>query len=145
MTVLDFGCGPGYFTIPMAEMVGVNGIVIATDLQDGMLQKLKEKIDGTTIADRITLHKCEAHQIGISENVDFILAFYVIHEVPEKEKLFAEFFTILKPGGKLFIVEPPFHVSKKALVETINKAETAGFTEVERPRIPFNKAVVLKK
>lgn len=37
MTVLDFGCGPGYFTIAMAQMVGTSGWVIAVDLQEGML------------------------------------------------------------------------------------------------------------
>ena len=77
--------------------------------------------------------------------MDFILAFYVVHEVPEKENLFEEFSAILKPGGKLFIVEPPFHVSKKALAETIRNAEANGFSEIERPWMPFNKAVVLKK
>jgi hypothetical protein len=42
-------------------------------------------------------------------------------------------------------VEPPLHVSKKAFAETIKKATTAGFTEVKRPKLLFNKAVVLKK
>ena len=144
MRVLDFGCGPGYFTIPIAEMVGSSGHVIAADLQDGMLQKLREKIEGKELANRIILHKCEHDKIGVSENIDFILAFYVIHEVPDKERLFTEFAAILNPGGKLFIVEPPFHVSKKALAETIHKAEAAGFEEIERPRLYFNKTVVLK-
>ena len=49
MTVLDFGCGPGYFTIDMAQMVGKTGRVIAADLQEGMLQKLKDKIHGTEL------------------------------------------------------------------------------------------------
>ena len=97
MRVLDYGCGPGYFTIPLAEMVGGSGYVIAADLQEGMLQKLREKIEGKELASRIILHKCEQDKIGVSENVDFILAFYVIHEVPDKERLFKEFVTILIP------------------------------------------------
>ena len=38
MTVLDLGCGPGYFTIDIAQMVGKSGRVIAADLQEGMLK-----------------------------------------------------------------------------------------------------------
>jgi len=44
ITALDVGCGPGLFSIEMAAMVGKNGRVIAADLQEGMLKKLKNKI-----------------------------------------------------------------------------------------------------
>lgn len=44
MTILDFGCGPGYFMIDMAQMVNDSGLVFAADLQEGMLQKLKQNI-----------------------------------------------------------------------------------------------------
>jgi len=145
MTVLDLGCGPGFFTLALAQMVRENGKVIAVDLQEGMLQKLKEKIKGTELESRIILHKCEEDKIGYKENVDFVLAFYVVHEVPIQQKLFNELGTILKPNGKLFIVEPPFHVSKTAFAETIKNTNTAGFAEVERPNVLFNKAVLLKK
>ncbi|MGB5287802.1 MAG: class I SAM-dependent methyltransferase [Ignavibacteriaceae bacterium] len=145
MTVLDLGCGPGFFTVALAQMVSENGKVIAVDLQEGMLQKLKEKIDGTELENRITLHKCKENKIGVTENVDFVLAFYVVHEIPDQQKLFNELETILKPNGQLFIVEPPFHVSKKAFEEAIKKATTAGLTEAERPKVLFNKAVVMKK
>ena len=145
MTVLDLGCGPGFFTIELAQMVGETGKVIAVDLQEGMLQKLNDKFTGTELENRITLHKCEEDKISYKENVDFVLAFYVVHEIPNQQSLFEELQTIIKPNGKLFIVEPPFHVSKKAFAETIKKATTAGFAEVKRPNIFFNKAVILKK
>ena len=145
MKVLDFGCGPGFFSVDMAQMVGESGKVIAADLQEGMLQKLSEKIKGTELENRITLHKCEEDKIGITENVDFVLAFYIIHEVVNKEGLFIELENILKPNGQVLIVEPPFHVSKTTFEETIGKAKAAGLTEVKRPKELFNKAVVLKK
>jgi len=145
MTVLDLGCGPGFFSIDIAQMVSESGRVIAADLQEGMLQKLCDKIEGTELENRIILHKCEEDKIGIAEKVDFVLAFYIVHEVIKKDKLFAEIESILKPNGQLLIVEPPFHVSKKAFEETIGKAKAAGFTEVKRPKVLFNKAVVLIK
>jgi len=145
MTVLDFGCGPGFFSVDIAHMVGQSGRVIAADLQEGMLHKLRDKIKGTDIENRITLHKCEENKIGISDNIDFVVAFYIVHEVINKEDLFIELENILKPNGQLLIVEPPFHVSKKAFEDTIKKTREAGFKEVERPKMLFNKAVLLKK
>jgi len=145
MTVLDFGCGPGFFSVELARMVGESGRIIAADLQEGMLHKLRDKIKGTELENRITLHKCEEDKIGIADKVDFVLAFYIVHEVVNKDNLFTEIETILKPSGQLLIVEPPFHVSKKAFEETIGKVKAAGFTEVKRPKVLFNKAVVLKK
>lgn len=88
MTVLDVGCGPGFFSIAMAQMVGKSGRVIASDLQEGMLQKVKAKINGTELEERIVLHKCEENKIGLSESVDFVLLFYMVHEVPNKVVFF---------------------------------------------------------
>jgi len=63
MTVLDVGCGPGFYSVEMADMVGKSGNVIAADLQQGMLEKVEEKIKGTYIENRIKLHKCEKDRI----------------------------------------------------------------------------------
>ena len=145
MIVLDVGCGPGFFSSDMAKMVGKSGRVIAADLQEGMLQRLRKRIQGTELEKRITLHKSAENRIGISEHVDFILLFYMVHEVPDVEGLFSEIETILKPKGLVFVVEPPFHVSKKAFENTIKKANDAGLSVVERPHILFSKAVVLRK
>jgi len=145
MTILDVGCGPGFFTIDLAQMVGKSGRVVAADLQEGMLWKLQSKIKGTEIENRIVLHKCKADKIGFSEKVDFILLFYVVHEVPGKESFFKELWSILKPAGYVYIAEPPFRVSEKEFEETVNKASIAGFTVVDRPKLFPNKAAVLKK
>ena len=145
MTVLDAGCGPGFFSIDMAQMVGKAGRVIASDLQEGMLQKVRDKIKGTELEERIILHKCEENKIGISENVDFVLLFYMVHEVPNKKKLFYEIEKILNPNGQVLVVEPPFHVSKSAFEKTVRKARDIGFIDVEGPRVLFSKTVILKK
>ena len=144
MTVLDVGCGPGFFSIDMAQMVGKSGRVIASDLQEGMLQKVREKIKGTELEERVTLHKCEENKIGVSERVDFVLLFYMIHEVPNKEDFFNEIGTILKQNGQVLIVEPPFHVSKLAFEETVNKARDIGFEDIKGPNVLFSKTVILK-
>jgi ubiquinone/menaquinone biosynthesis C-methylase UbiE len=145
MTVLDVGCGPGFFSIELARMVGKSGRVIASDLQEGMLRKLRDKIQGTELEERITLHRCEKNKLGLSENVDFVLAFYMVHEISNLENFFTEIKSILKPNGQVFILEPPFHTSKTAFEGTIKKAREAGFIAVDRPKIFPNKAVVLQR
>ena len=145
MTVVDLGCGPGFFSVDMAHMVGKSGRVIASDLQDGMLQKLRSKIHGTEFEQRIILHKCEEHTIGIGEPVDFILAFYVVHEIPDQNLFFKEIESILKINGLILLVEPPFHVSKKAFEQTVGRAQEAGLIPDMRPRVLFSKAVTLRK
>jgi ubiquinone/menaquinone biosynthesis C-methylase UbiE len=142
MKVLDFGCGPGIFSIEMAKMIGDSGKVIAADLQEGMLEKVKQKIKGTELGKRIQLHKCESDKIGVTERVDFILIFYVVHEVPDQDKLFKELKSILKPGGKLYVIEPNFHVSKSEFEEMISKAKNIGYGIVDRPKVFFSRAVL---
>ncbi len=145
MTVLDLGCGPGFFSIDMAQMVGKSGQIVASDLQEGMLQKVRAKIKGTELEERILLHKCEKNKIGVSEHVDFFLLFYMVHEVPNKEEFFNEIGTILRTNGQVLIVEPPFHVSKSAFAKTIRQADDNGFTIVKGSKVLFSKTMILKK
>ena len=143
MTVLDLGCGPGFFSIEIAKMLNNSGKVIAVDLQEGMLEKVKNKIIGTEIEKRIEIHKCEEKKIGVTEKIDFILAFYMIHEVPDQDNLIKELKSILKPGGKIYIIEPKFHVSKKSFDCMISKLDTVGFDLIDRPKVFFSRAVLL--
>lgn len=145
MTVLDLGCGPGFFTLEIARLVGKSGHVIAADLQAGMLQRVKDKIAGTELESRISLHQCANDKIGLAEKVDFVLVFYMAHEVPHQEALFSELSSLLNPQGQILVVEPPVHVSKKDFEAMINKAKNAGLAEVDRPKMSVNKAVILQK
>ena len=144
MTVLDVGCGPGFFSIELARMVGNSGRVIASDLQEGMLQKLRGKIRGTELEGRITLHKSEKERLGLSEGVDFVLAFYMVHEVPNKKIFLREVASHLKPDGRFLIVEPKFHVSKPDFDKTLKVAQSAGLKQISEPKILFSRAALLK-
>lgn len=145
MTVLDLGCGPGFFSLDMARMVGESGQVIACDLQKGMLDRLEKKIAGTELEKRVRLHLCKEDSIGVADQVDFVLAFYMVHEVPDKKLFFNEISNLLKAEGKLLLVEPPFHVSKATFEKTVEMAGAAGLRPVDRPRVSLSKAVLLQK
>lgn len=145
MTVLDIGCGPGFFTLEIAELVGKTGRVFAADLQEEMLQIIHKKISGTALEARITLHKCSESSIGLAEKVDFVFAFYMVHETPSQQAFFTELASIVKPNGQVYIEEPPVHVSKAAFEEMIRIAQQAGFLVTARPKVFLGHAVVLKK
>jgi len=143
MTVLDLGCGPGFFTIEMAKLVGETGRVIAADLQQGMLDKVAGKIRGTDLEQRIELHKCQDDMIGISKKVDFVLAFWMVHEVPDQQRLFEELKSVMNPGGRIWIIEPRIHVTEKSFKMMISRLESTGLEIIERPGIWLSRSVLL--
>jgi ubiquinone/menaquinone biosynthesis C-methylase UbiE len=145
MTVMDVGCGVGWFSIPMAGMVGEQGKVIAIDLQQQMLDMLRRRAEKAGVADRIRLHRCEKDRLGIAVEADFALVFAMLHEVPDPNRLLGEIFNCLKPGGKLLLAEPPIHVSGKTFARETAAAEEVGFQVVEQPHVRWSHAVVLGK
>ncbi len=144
-TVLDLGSGPGMFSLAMAKMVGEKGKVISVDIQEEMLQIVRRKSVCAGLESRILLHKSQPEGIGLSEQVDFSLAFYMIHEVPDKESFLREVAALLKPQGKFLIVEPKQHVSEPSFEETAGLAQSAGLRLISRPKILFSRAILLQK
>jgi ubiquinone/menaquinone biosynthesis C-methylase UbiE len=124
----------------MAKMVGESGKVIAVDVQEEMLQIVREKAAQQGLESRIVTHKSDPDRIGISEKVDFALAFYMVHEVPNAETFLGEIVSILKPKGKLLVVEPMFHVSATAFGKTIEVARQAGLRPITEPKIRFSRS-----
>ena len=144
MTVLDIGCGPGVFSIEIAKLLDGNGKVISVDMQEGMLEIIREKIAGTSIEKNIVLCKCTQESIGVRENVDFVLMFYMVHEVPDKERLFNEALPLINKNGLLMIVEPGL-VSAKEFNGMTGYIKARGFEEHGKLKIPLSKGIVLKK
>jgi ubiquinone/menaquinone biosynthesis C-methylase UbiE len=147
--VLDFGCGPGFFTREFAKRVGESGQVFSVDLQDEMLNILRGKLEPEGLMPRIRTHQCKPDSISLPADLNgtFDVAFtiFVVHEVPDPKKLFREIALLLKPGGTLFYTEPPFIVSGKEFREHLAEAEEAGFRLVERRFYFVNRAAVLRK
>jgi ubiquinone/menaquinone biosynthesis C-methylase UbiE len=127
----------------MAKMVGESGKVIAVDVQEEMLQIVREKAVQQGLGSIIVAHKSDPNRIGLSEKVDFALAFYMVHEVPDAEAFLKEIASLLKPKGKLLIVEPKFHVSAAAFEKTIAIARQAGLRPVSEPKIRFSRSKLL--
>lgn len=145
MTILDFGCGMGIFTIAMARLVGDGGRVIAVDLQQQMLDVLSRRAEKAGAAERIDTHRCSEDSLDLDEPVDFALAFYSAHEVPDARRLLAEIQRLLPPQGRFLVVEPIGHVTKGEFARMTTLAGEVGFRADERPRVRLSHAVVLVK
>ena len=143
--ILDVGPGMGYFTIPMARMVGEGAQVIAADIQEKMLAAINKRAETAGMEKRITLHLSSPASLGVEGKFDFILAFWMAHEVPDKQRFFTELYSLLKDEGKFLMVEPKIHVSKAKFAQTIQIAQRAGFTPVENPHISLSMSVLLVK
>jgi ubiquinone/menaquinone biosynthesis C-methylase UbiE len=143
MTVLDFGCGPGFFTIAAAHLVGEGGRVIAVDLQAAMLAKLRAAAGQAGVDERIVYHQCPADRIGTTTPVDLALVIFVAHEVPDQAALFRELQALVKPGGTLFVAEPAYVVSNREFVRTVALAVQTGFTYSGKPRMFLGRTALL--
>lgn len=144
MTVLDIGPGMGFFTIPAAQMVGDSGRVIAVDVQEKMLKSLVKRAENAGVSGRIVTKLCEPDSLGVSDPIDLCLAFNVVHEVPDASAFFSQIKAILKPTGKLFLIEPGgWHVSEKDFEGTLAKAAAAGLKLIGKPKIRARQSALL--
>jgi len=147
--VLDFGCGPGFFTREFARRVGETGTVIAVDLQEEMLRIMKEKMEREGLMPRISTHQCGPDTLGLPQElngtVDAAFAIFVVHEVPDPQRLFGEISSLLVPGGLFFYSEPPFIVPGREFRANLAYTEKAGLTLVEQRFFFVNRAAVLQK
>jgi len=147
--VLDFGCGPGFFTREFAKRVGDSGQVYSVDLQEEMLRIVRGKMETEGLASRVRTHRCLPDSINLPPEMngtfDFATAIFVVHEVPDPEKLFREIAALVKSGGTFFYSEPPFIVTGKEFNEHLSEAEAAGFRLIKRSFYFVNRAGVLRK
>ncbi len=143
ITVLDIGPGMGYFSIPLAKMVGPRGRVIAADIQPEMLRALQQRAKRAGVDERIAIHLCKPDSLGLNNEVDFALAFWMLHEVPNPSSFFKEVRSVLKPSGKLLLSEPIIHVSQKMYAQNVGIATSNGFEAIAEPKISLSRSTLL--
>ncbi len=144
MTVLDVGCGMGFFSISLAKIVGNKGSVIAADVQPKMLRALEKRSEKVGVSNIIHLHRSEPNKLGVGTPVDFILAFWMVHEVPYLQLFFHQLSACLKPKGRILVAEPKFHVSSKRFQEIVAVAQESGLNFCETPSIKFSRSAVFE-
>ena len=144
MTVLDVGCGMGFFSIGLARLVGDSGCVIAADVQSKMLAVMQKRSEKAGVSNIIRPHKSDPANLGVETPVDFVLAFWMVHEVPDAKLFFHQIRACLKPNGRMLIAEPRFHVSPERFRDCLALAQVSGLNFCETPSIRFSRSAVLK-
>lgn len=147
MTVLEPGPGMGFFTLPMAGLVGPSGRVVAVDIQQQMLDGLRKRATRAGLLPRIDLRLAKPESLGIEDlkgAVDFVLAFAMVHETPSAERFFYQVGEALKPGGTLLLAEPAGHVSAAEFETELRLARGARFTVASVPAMRRKMTAVLR-
>ena len=130
MKVLDAGCGPGRLTLPLAEAVGPQGEVTALDIQEGMLARVREKVQAAG------LQNVQFVQAGLGEGklaqvyYDRAVLVTVLGEIPDQAAALKEIYDALKPGGILSVTEVIFDPHFQHRETVLYKANAAGFKEI---------------
>jgi ubiquinone/menaquinone biosynthesis C-methylase UbiE len=145
MTVLDFGCGFGHFSLGMARLIGDTGRVTAADVQQKMLDKTMARARKAGLDKIIRPLLCEGRSIGAEPGMDFILACNSIHETPYPSVTLSEMYALLKPGGRFLLMEPRSHLKGDDFEAEVALAIDAGFVELERPKIRRQMCSLLQK
>lgn len=148
MTVLDIGPGMATFTLDLARFAGPDGRVVAADVQPRMLARIEKRAAKAGLLHRIETRLVDsggAWAKDLAGTVDFALAFYMVHEVPDARAFFALVRSTLAPNGRLLVVEPKLHVSACAYADSVEAARQAGFEIVDYPKVGRSRAVLLAR
>jgi len=135
--IADFGCGTGYFSIPLAQKIGEEGKVYSLDVVPEKLEAVESqaKTLGLTnlVIQRVNLENKEGSKLK-AESVDWVIMKDVLFQNKEKNNMLEEAKRVLKPGGKVLLVEwktedtaigpdQEIRISKEKALELINKCE----------------------
>lgn len=139
-TLADIGCGPGFFTIPAAEIVGKEGRVYAADIQGEMLAALRSRVQEHELTN-VRMVKTSETEIPLQEGcANLALVAFTLHEVEHRARFLHRVRRLLKPEGHVVVIEwekrdetmgPPA-ASRLAPEDALKDAEAAGLRLAER-------------
>jgi len=101
----DIGCGPGFYTLPAAELIGPSGRVYALDVQEPMLARVRQRAAAAGLQSIEALQSQESGLPLPDAAADVVLVANVLHECADRRAFLAEARRILAPGGSLAVIE----------------------------------------
>lgn len=127
MVMVDYGCGPGSYTIPAAKLVGPKGKVFAVDIQPLAIKAIKEKAARESLTN-IEAILVDSYKTGVQgSSIDLVLLLDTLHMINDHQALFQEIHRLLKQDG--FIFMDPGHMKMSRGKEIVES--TGLFTIVE--------------
>jgi ubiquinone/menaquinone biosynthesis C-methylase UbiE len=105
-TVVDLGCGPGFCTFNLANLVGLEGRVFAVDASEKFAALIEEKMKSNALRN-VSFHKDDASELtDIEDNAaDAVFARWLFCFLENPEKTLIEIKRVLKPGGRLIVFD----------------------------------------
>ncbi len=145
-TVADIGCGTGYFSAPLSRLVGPTGRLVLMDAQEEMVRRAVQRVrqDPMASAD-LTPVVGGDRDLLLPSGLDFVLLSWMLHEVEEPEMYWRSLRQAVRPAGKVLVIEPWLHVSKRRYEAELTPAEDLGFVRTEVDGIFFSRAAVLTR
>jgi len=108
--VLEVGCGPGFFTVPAARIVGETGRVLALDVNPLAVEHVREKIEAAGVSN-VTVMLSDIAQADFPDrSFDLAFLFGLAHIVGDKDDIWGSLHRFLKPEGTLSVeggLRPP--------------------------------------
>ena len=139
MRILDAGCGTGRVTIPAAERVGPAGEVVALDVQEGMLERVRQRATDRGLGNvRPVLGAVESDVVE-EESFDRAILATVLGEIPDREAAMRALCGALKPEGILSVTEvfPDPHYQGRRTVRRLAEEAGLGFERMYGTRLAF--------
>ncbi len=131
MTVVEIGPGPGRLLLPAARRVLPGGKAIGVELQQGMLDKFRRKLQRDDPGNVELIHADATQPVLPSENADLVFLCTVLGEIPDRAAALRNCYDALRPGGRLSITEiagDP-HYQSRTKVDAL--AREVGFEPVD--------------
>lgn len=139
-TMADIGCGPGFFTVPAATIVGPRGLVIAGDVQGEMLSAVRSRVAEQGL-ENVRVVKTSDMEVPLPPaTCDLVLLAFILDEVPQRARFLHRAARLAKPGGRIAVLEwekhetpvgPPLE-DRISPEELIADAAAAGLTMEEQ-------------
>lgn len=104
-TMADIGCGPGFFTIPAAQIVGERGLVLAADVQGEMLTAVKGRVTEQGLTNVRVVKTSETDVPLPPESCDFVLLAFVLDEIDQRSRFLLRIARLLKPDAHIIVLE----------------------------------------
>ncbi len=136
--VLEVGCGPGFFTIPAAKIVGDKGKVYALDVNPVAVETVRRKIMENNLKN-VKIMLADASETGLpDESIDVAFLFGVIHALEDVDAVMREMHRILKVKGILSVQKSWW--SEKRLLDAVTKNNLFSFKEKNSRVFKFEKS-----
>jgi len=135
--VLEVGCGPGFFTIPAAKIVGAEGVVYALDVNPFAVEAVRRKVEKEGL-NNVKILFADAARTGLpDESVDLAFLFGVIHALEDVDAVMREMHRVLKANGILSVQKSWW--SEKHLIDVVTRSKLFSFIERKNRIFKFNK------